>query len=81
MFDSKFDPYERLELLEGNIQQIARGYNAHTETINQLLHQNRQLNELLKIARLEVQSLQLDVETLKARPPREIINNTNYGNH
>ena len=81
MFDPNYDPVERLELAIKNQQEIARAFNDHSEVLNQLVHQNRQLNEMLKTARIEISRLRADIEELRARPPKEIVYNTNYGNH
>ena len=81
MFDPNYDPVERLELAIKNQQEIARAFNDHAEVMNQLVHQNRQLNEMLKSARIEIGKLRADIEELKARPAKEIVYNTNYGQH
>ena len=81
MFDNEFDPLAKLELLEKNQMEIARAFNSHTEVMNQLVHQNRQLNEMLKQARIEIGNLKADIQELKSRPAKEIVYNTNYGQH
>lgn len=81
MFDPNFDPLERLELCLKNQHELARAYNDNFDTVKQLLHQNRQLNDMLKQARLELAQLKTDIEMLKAQPIKEIYHNTNYGNH
>ena len=81
MFDPDYDPVEKLEIALKNQQELAKAWNSQIDTMNQLLHQNQQLNALLKQVRIDIHRLQADVEELKSRPLREIVNNTNYGNH
>jgi predicted RNase H-like nuclease (RuvC/YqgF family) len=81
MLDPDYDPVERLELALKNQQELARAYNSQTEVLNQLVHQNSQLNNLIKQARIEIGNLRADIEQLKARPQKEIVYNSNYGQH
>lgn len=81
MFSPDFDPLQQLELLLKNQHELAGAWNSQAETVKQLLHQNQQLNNMLKMARQDIANLKADVEYLKQRPPREIVSNTNYGNH
>jgi predicted RNase H-like nuclease (RuvC/YqgF family) len=81
MLDPDYDPVARLELALKNQQELARAYNSQTEVLNQLVHQNGQLNNLIKQARIEIGNLRADIEQLKARPQKEIVYNSNYGQH
>jgi predicted RNase H-like nuclease (RuvC/YqgF family) len=81
MFDPGFDPLQKLELALKNQQEIARAFNSHSDIVKQLVHQNAQLNELIKQARIEIGNLRADIEQLKARPQKEIVYNSNYGQH
>lgn len=81
MFDNQFDPLAKLEQLEKNQMEIARAFNSHSEAMNQLVHQNRELNNLLRTARQDIAQLKADIAYLKSQPPREIQYNTNFGNH
>jgi hypothetical protein len=81
MLDPDYDPVARLELALKNQQELARAYNTQTDILNQLVHQNAQLNNLIKQARIEIGQLRADIELLKARPIKEIVYNSNYGQH
>lgn len=52
-----FDPLAELNTLKLNTNELARAHNEHSEIIQQLLNQNRQLNNLIRISRVEVQAL------------------------
>lgn len=81
MFDPDFDPLKQLETLLKNQHELARAYNEQSKTLEQLVHQNRQLNNMLRLARIDIGSLRADVDMLKLQPAKEIVYNTNYGNH
>lgn len=61
----EFDPYNELLVCAKNIQELARAHNKHSEIIEQILDQNRRLNELLKVTRLEMHRLHTELELLK----------------
>jgi hypothetical protein len=81
MLDPNYDPVARLELALKNQQELALAFNSHSDIVKQLVHQNAQLNNLIKQARIEIGSLRADIEQLKARPQKEIVYNSNYGQH
>lgn len=81
MFDPNFDPLEQLELCLKNQHELARAWNSQSETLKQLVHQNSQLNTMLKSARQEIASLRADVESLKQRPTITYTSTPLQGNH
>lgn len=80
-WNTGWDPYQELLQSKANIQELARAYNAHEnriqqlnkahshqqEVIQQLMFQNRKLNQLLEIHTNTITKLGTDLELLKVR--------------
>ena len=81
MFDPDFDPLTQLLNAENNINQLAKAYNNHEatlqelrraylhqqEVIKQLMFQNKKLQELASINRNEITKLSTEIELLKIK--------------
>jgi hypothetical protein len=81
MFSSDFDPLGQLMAAENNINQLAQAYNNHEaviqelrraymhqqEVIKQLMFQNKKLQELNQITRIEITRLGTEIELLKIK--------------
>jgi len=54
------------QVLENSDLEIAKMLNAQSETIKQILHQNHQLNDMLKRTRIELERLNAEIQLIKA---------------
>jgi chromosome segregation ATPase len=61
-----FDPLAELQQLKSNSFELARAYNDHSSIIEQLLHQNRQLNHLLAQRGREIAQLARRIDQLES---------------
>jgi predicted nuclease with TOPRIM domain len=59
-----YDPFEELETAKHNISQLIKAYNDHNATIQEILKQNRQLNNMLRLEREEIARLKSQVDQL-----------------
>lgn len=66
-----FDPLAALETLQHNTVELARAHNGQSEIIQQLLHQNRELNNLIARNRIELQSVKQRLEHLELKTANE----------
>lgn len=79
IFNTGFDPYEKLLVAEHNIAQLIKGhnenlhritklqqsYNHQQEVIKQLMFQNKKLQELITIHKSDITRLSTDLEFIK----------------
>jgi len=82
MFNPDFDPLLQLQRAEQNIGQLAVAYNEHQKVIQelralathqqdiiqQIVHQNNKLNQIMSAQRHEMTRLRAELELLKASP-------------
>jgi acetolactate synthase small subunit len=82
MFDTGWNPHDALIKAEHNIGQLAVAYNEHQkviqelralathqqEIIQQIVHQNNKLNQIMSAQRNEMTRLRAELELLKAFP-------------
>lgn len=66
-----FDPLEALERLQHNTVELARAHNGQSEIIQQLLNQNRQLNQLIARNRHELIVIQQRLMALEQQQHNE----------
>lgn len=56
-----WDPEQILRACQHNITELIKAHNAQQEIIEHLLAQNAKLNELIKLARIEINQLRTEV--------------------
>lgn len=62
---SGFDPFDELQTAIENINEIGKAVIHQQDVLSQVLIQNRQLNELIKRYRIELDQLRIEVDELK----------------
>ena len=62
-----WDPYQELQVAKHNIGQLIIGHNNNQNLMNDLVEQHRQLIDLVKSTRLQVDLLRNEVNMLRAQ--------------
>jgi hypothetical protein len=62
-----WDPYQELQIAKHNIGQLIVGHNNNQNLMNDLVEQHRQLIDLVKSTRLQVDLLRNEVNILRAQ--------------
>jgi hypothetical protein len=62
-----WDPYQELQIAKHNIGQLIVGHNNNQNLMNDLVEQHRQLIDLVKSTRLQVDLLRNEVNMLRAQ--------------
>ena len=58
------------QVLERSDHEIAKMLNAQSETIKQILEQNRQLNDMIKRTRIQMDLLNTEIHQLRLKQPQ-----------